>query len=199
VAASNIPKKIFGSCTHAFHSVHIYKSQASMDTSNEHTLSPLSTDGDSQSHYTFSPLEHRKLSMLSGESNSEDDFEDEDCGISIKEDARSKHLWEEISGFKEKTDILQKKDYDLRWAYKQRDGANVFKCILHHNCDFLVRIRSEGTISLIYFGVPLIVKCRGFYRLLDSSRQFILCHRNFWGPCGELHDAEEDRHSQRLD
>jgi hypothetical protein len=47
--------------------------------------------------------------MLSGESNSEDDVEDEDFGIFIKEDARLKHLWEEISDFKEKTDILQKK------------------------------------------------------------------------------------------
>jgi hypothetical protein len=109
VAASNIQKSLdLG--THAFHSVHIYKSQeASTDTSNEHSLSPLSTDAESQSHYTFSPLEHRKLSMLSGESNSEDDVEDEDFGIFIKEDARLKHLWEEISDFKEKTDILQKK------------------------------------------------------------------------------------------
>jgi hypothetical protein len=135
--------------THAFHSVQKYKSQeASMDTSHEHSLSPLSTDAESQNHNTFSPLEHRKLSMLSGESNSEDDIEDEDFGISIKEDARSKHLWEEISDFKEKTGILHKNDYDLRWAYKQRDGANVFKCILHHNCDFLVRIiRCKGTIN----------------------------------------------------
>jgi hypothetical protein len=89
--------------------------------------------------------------MLSGESNSEaDNIEEEDFGISIKADARSKHLWEETPDFKEKTNILHKKDYDLRWAYKQRDGANVFKCILHHNCDFLVRIRCEGTFSLIY-------------------------------------------------
>lgn len=121
-------------------------SQISMDTSNEPSESPLSTDAESQSHYTFSPLEHRKLSMLSGESDFED-VEGEDCGIAVKEDGRSKHLWEEIFDFKEKTDILQKKDYDLRWAYKQRDGANVFKCILHHNCEVLVRIRCEGTIS----------------------------------------------------
>jgi hypothetical protein len=169
VAASNTHKNLWILATHS--TPYIYKSQeANMDTSNEHSLSPLSTDAESLSHYTFSPLDHRKLSMLSGESNSEDDVEDKDFGISIKEDARSKHLWEDISDFIEKTDILQKKDYDLRWAYKQRDGANVFKCILHHNCDFLVRIRCEGTFSLIYFDVPLIVKYRGLYRLLDSSR-----------------------------
>jgi hypothetical protein len=136
--------KIFGSW-HQHTPIRSYL-QTSMDTSNEHSESPLSTDAESQSHYTFSPLEHRKLSMLSGESDFED-VEVEDCGIAVKEDARSKHLWEEISDFKEKTDILQKKDYDLRWAYKQRDGANVFKCILHHNCEVLVRIRCEGNIS----------------------------------------------------
>jgi hypothetical protein len=115
-----------------------------MDTSCD-SLTPLSSDAESSQHFTFSPLGNRKLSMLSDESGAEEGGEeDDDCSIAIKEDARMKHVWREISDFKEKTDVLQKKDYDLRWAYTQRDGAQVFKCILHHNCEFLVRIKCEG-------------------------------------------------------
>lgn len=131
-----------------------------MDTSRE-SLTPLSADTElSSEHFTFSPLEYRKLSMPScGESDFEENGEkDEDCGVDIKDDSRMKHLWDEISDFREKTTILQKKDYDLRRVYKQRDGAIVYKCILHANCEFLVRIRCEGISTHHFFCVPLIVK-----------------------------------------
>lgn len=80
------------------------------------------------------------------EGSDSEDFNDE---IDIKEEEGNntfrKHEWKKMTETKEKQTVLQKKDYDFRWVYTEREGAQVFKCILHHNCEFLLRISCEGT------------------------------------------------------
>jgi hypothetical protein len=84
--------------------------------------------------------------MRSDEGDSSSGFEGgADSEIDTKEETCSrKHEWEKLSDETEKQNILQKKDYSLRWVYTERVGAQVFKCIHHHNCEFLVRITCVG-------------------------------------------------------
>jgi hypothetical protein len=138
----------------------------------EQTQLTQSSDGP---HYHCSP--GRRLSMPVHELSSSSD---EETVENDEEDRRLVNLWTPIFDETEKRKILKEKNINFRREYgvRRHDAhGSVYKCAVHDNCEFLVRILSCGgsdnRIICFTFNVTIVLQNVQLGTLLPKWRVHI--------------------------